>query len=153
MFSRLFMIPLLPLLGAAYLMLFGRRHSRAVVQTLASLTVFASFVIAADAFFFALPKVVHQGGISELVYTWFSAGTVDVDLALRMDALSGLLCLVVTFIGALIHVYSAGYMAHEHDYPRFFAYLNLFCGAMLTLVLGDSLPVVFIGWEGVGLAS
>jgi NADH-quinone oxidoreductase subunit L len=147
------MIPLLPLLGAAYLMLFGRRHSRAVVQTLASLTVFASFVIAADAFFFALPKVVHQGGISELVYTWFSAGTVDVDLALRMDALSGLLCLVVTFIGALIHVYSAGYMAHEHDYPRFFAYLNLFCGAMLTLVLGDSLPVVFIGWEGVGLAS
>ena len=70
-----------------------------------------------------------------------------------MDALSGLLCLVVTFIGTFIHVYSAGYMAHDEDYPRFFAYLNLFCGAMLMLVLGDSLPVVFIGWEGVGLAS
>jgi NADH-quinone oxidoreductase subunit L len=153
MFSRLHMIPLLPLLGAAYLILFGRRHTRGVVQTLASLTVFASFVISADAFFFGLPQVVHQGGISELVYSWFSGGNVDVDLSLRMDALSGLLCLVVTFIGTLIHVYSAGYMAHDEDYPRFFAYLNLFCGAMLMLVLGDSLPVMFIGWEGVGLAS
>jgi NADH-quinone oxidoreductase subunit L len=153
MFSRLHMIPLLPLLGAAYLILFGRRHTRSVVQTLASLTVFASFVISADAFFFGLPQVVHQGGISELVYSWFSGGNVDVDLSLRMDALSGLLCLVVTFIGTLIHVYSAGYMAHDEDYPRFFAYLNLFCGAMLMLVLGDSLPVMFIGWEGVGLAS
>jgi NADH-quinone oxidoreductase subunit L len=153
MFSHLHMIPLLPLLGAAYLILFGRRHSRSVVQTIASLAVFASFVVSADAFFFGLPASVHQGGISELVYNWFSAGSVDVDLALRMDALSGLLCLVVTFIGTLIHVYSAGYMAHDEDYPRFFAYLNLFCGAMLMLVLGDSLPVLFIGWEGVGLAS
>ena len=75
------------------------------------------------------------------------------DFSLRMDALSGLLCLVVTLIGTLIHVYSIGYMAHEKDYSRFFAYLNLFCAAMLLLVLGDSLPVVFIGWEGVGLAS
>jgi len=153
MLSHLFLIPLLPLLGAAYLALFGPRHSRAVVQTLACLTVFAAFVISADAFFFALPKVVHEGGLSEIVYSWFSAGTVDVDLALRMDALSGLMCLVVTFVGALIHLYSAGYMAHDEDYARFFAYMNLFCGAMLTLVLGDSLPVLFIGWEGVGLSS
>ena len=153
MFSHLYMIPLLPLLGAAYLILAGKRHSRSVVQTVASIAVFASFVISADAFFFGLPAVVHQGGITELVYEWFSGGNVTVDLLLRMDALSGLLCLVVTFIGTLIHVYSAGYMAHDEDYPRFFAYLNLFCGAMLMLVLGDSLPVVFIGWEGVGLAS
>jgi NADH-quinone oxidoreductase subunit L len=153
MFSHLHMIPLLPLLGAAYLILAGKRHARGAVQTIASMTVFASFVISADAFFFGLPAVVHQGGITELVYNWFAAGSVDVDLSLRMDTLSGLLCLVVTFIGTLIHVYSAGYMAHDEDYPRFFAYLNLFCGAMLMLVLGDSLPVVFIGWEGVGLAS
>jgi NADH-quinone oxidoreductase subunit L len=153
MLSHLHMIPLLPLLGAAYLILAGQRHSRGVVQTIASLAVFASFVVSADAFFFGLPQVVHQGGITELVYEWFSAGSVTVDLSLRMDALSGLLCLVVTFIGTLIHVYSAGYMAHDEDYPRFFGYLNLFCGAMLMLVLGDCLPVVFIGWEGVGLAS
>ena len=70
-----------------------------------------------------------------------------------MDALSGVMCLVITFIGFLIHVFSAGYMADEPDYARFFAYLNLFCGAMLVLVLGDNLPVLFIGWEGVGLCS
>jgi NADH-quinone oxidoreductase subunit L len=153
MLSRLHMIPLLPLLGAAYLILFGRRHSRKVVQTIATVAVFAACVVSFDAFFFGLPALAHEGGISELVYNWFSAGGVDVDLAFRMDPLSGLLCLVVTFIGTLIHIYSAGYMAHDEDYARFFAYLNLFCGAMLILVLGDTLPVVFIGWEGVGLAS
>ncbi len=153
MFSHLYWIPLLPLLGATYLVLVGRRHSRSVVQTIATLAVFASCVISLDAFFRGLPPVVAQGGLAELAYTWFSTGGVDVELALRMDALSGLLCLVVTFIGTLIHVYSAGYMAHDPDYARFFAYLNLFCGAMLVLVLGDNLPVVFIGWEGVGLAS
>jgi NADH-quinone oxidoreductase subunit L len=70
-----------------------------------------------------------------------------------MDALSGVMCLVITFVGFLIHVFAAGYMADDPDYARFFAYLNLFCGAMLVLVLGDSLPVLFIGWEGVGLCS
>jgi NADH-quinone oxidoreductase subunit L len=70
-----------------------------------------------------------------------------------MDPLSGLMCLVITFVGTLIHIYSTGYMAHDQDYARFFAYLNLFCGAMLLLVLGDSLPVMFVGWEGVGLCS
>jgi NADH-quinone oxidoreductase subunit L len=153
MFSHLRMIPLLPLLGAAYLILFGRRHSRRVVHTIATVAVFASCVISLDAFFFGLPPLVHEGGIGDLVYSWFAAGGLTVDLALRMDPLSGLLCLVVTFIGTLIHIYSVGYMAHDKDYARFFAYMNLFCGAMLLLVLGDTLPVAFIGWEGVGLSS
>ena len=94
-------------------MLAGRHHSRQVVQTIATLAVFAACVISLDAFFRGLPPLVGQGGIAELAYTWFSAGDVHVELALRMDALSGLLCLVVTFIGTLIHVYSAGYMAHD----------------------------------------
>ena len=153
MLSQLRFIPLLPLLGAAYLVLFGRRHSHKVVHTIATMAVFASCIISLDAFFFGLPAVVHQGGLLDAVYPWFAGGEVSVDFSLRMDALSGLLCLVVTFIGTLIHIYSVGYMSHEKDYARFFAYLNLFCGAMLLLVLGDSLPVVFIGWEGVGLAS
>jgi NADH-quinone oxidoreductase subunit L len=154
MFSpHLYFIPLLPLLGAAYLILFGRRHGRNVVGAIATLASFGACVVSFDAFSFGLPAVVQAGGISELVYTWFSAGGMDVDLALRMDALSGVMCLIVTFIGTLIHVYSIGYMAHDEDYARFFAYMNLFCGAMLLLVLGDSLPVVFIGWEGVGLSS
>ena len=72
-------------------------------------------------------------------------GDLHIDLAFRLDALSGVMCLVITFIGFLIHVFAAGYMADDPDYARFFAYLNLFCGAMLVLVLGDSLPVLFIG--------
>ena len=70
-----------------------------------------------------------------------------------MDHLSAVMCLVVTGIGFLIHVYSTAYMEHDEGYTRFFAYLNLFMGSMLILVLGDSLPVTFVGWEGVGLCS
>ena len=153
MLSQLRIIPLLPLLSAAYLILVGRHHSRRVVHHVACMAVGAALVASADAFFFALPGLVESGGLTDVVGTWFASGNLRVDLALRMDALSGLMCLVVTFVGTLIHIYSTGYMAHDEDYARFFAYLNLFCGAMLLLVLGDSLPVLFIGWEGVGLCS
>jgi NADH-quinone oxidoreductase subunit L len=153
MLSQLRIIPLLPLLGAAYLLLFGRRHSRKAVHRIACAAVGAAFVVAADAFFFWFPVLVSGPGLTDRVGTWFSSGDLQVDLALRMDVLSGLLCLVVTFVGTLIHIYSTAYMAHEKDYARYFAYLNLFCGAMLLLLLGDSLPVMFIGWEGVGLCS
>ena len=153
MFSHLRIIPLLPLLGAAYLILFGRHHSRRVVHHIACMAVGAALVVSADAFFLGLPRFVGAGGLTDVVGTWFASGDLRVEMALRMDALSGLMCLVVTFVGTLIHVYSTGYMAHDQDYARFFAYLNLFCGAMLLLVLGDSLPVMFVGWEGVGLCS
>jgi NADH-quinone oxidoreductase subunit L len=153
MLSQLRIIPLLPLLGAAYLILFGRHHSRRVVHHIACMAVGAALVVSADAFFFALPALVKEGGLTDVVGTWFASGDLQVDMALRMDGLSGLMCLVVTFVGTVIHIYSTGYMAHDQDYARFFAYLNLFCGAMLLLVLGDSLPVMFIGWEGVGLCS
>jgi len=113
----------------------------------------AAFLVAADAFLFWFPLLVAKGGLTDRVGTWFASGNLQVDLALRMDALSGLMCLMVTFVGTLIHIYSTGYMADDKDYARFFAYLNLFCGAMLLLILGDSLPVMFIGWEGVGLCS
>ncbi len=151
--SELRMIPLFPLLGAAYLILFGRHHSRAAVHRIACLAVGAAFLVSADVFFFWFPILYQSNGLTDLVGTWLASGDLQVDLALRMDALSGLLCLMVTFVGTLIHIYSTGYLAHEQDYARFFAYLNLFCGAMLLLVLGDSLPVMFIGWEGVGLCS
>jgi len=151
MIFQLRIIPLLPLLGAAYLILFGRHHGRRTVQGIACTAVGAAFVVAAHALWVGLS--VNPNGLTDRVGTWFSSGDLQVDLALRMDALSGLVCLVVTFVGALIHIYSTGYMAHDKDTARFFAYLNLFCGAMLLLVLGDSLPVMFIGWEGVGLCS
>ena len=153
MIFNLRLIPLLPFLGAAILMLFGRKWSRDTVVAVAAGAIAGSCLVAADAFFTALPLAAPSGGLHDTVGTWISAGPLKIDLAFRMDGLSGLLCLIITFIGFLIHIYSAGYMEHDPDYPRFFAYLNLFCGAMLVLVLGDTLPVMFIGWEGVGLCS
>jgi NADH-quinone oxidoreductase subunit L len=147
------LIPLLPFLGAAVLILFGRRWKREAVLTVAAAAIGGSALVAFDAFFTRLPAVAEEGGLRDVVWTWMSTGNLSVDLAFRMDALSGLLCLIITFIGFLIHLYSAGYMEHDPDYPRFFAYLNLFCGSMLVLVLGDSMPVMFVGWEGVGLCS
>jgi NADH-quinone oxidoreductase subunit L len=147
------LIPLLPFAGAAFLFFFGRSIRRDWVHVIATLAIAASCLASADAFFTALPEAREHGGLHDLVWTWLASGDLKVDLAFRMDALSGLLCLIITFIGTLIHVYSIGYMSHEKDYARFFSYLNLFCGAMLVLVLGDSLPVLFVGWEGVGLCS
>jgi NADH-quinone oxidoreductase subunit L len=147
------LIPLLPFLGAAVLMLFGRKWKRDTVALVAAGAIAASCFVVVDAFFAALPEAAESGGLTDNVFTWIAAGDLKVDLALRMDGLSGLLCLIITFIGFLIHVYASGYMADDPDYARFFAYLNLFCGAMLVLVLGDSLPIMFIGWEGVGLCS
>src|SRR3954451_2861556 len=134
-------------------MLFGRKWSRDTVVAVAAGAIAGSCLVAADAFFSALPLAAPSGGLRDTVGTWISAGPLKIDLAFRLDGLSGLLCLIITFIGFLIHIYSSGYMEHDPDYPRFFAYLNLFCGSMLVLVLGDSLPVMFIGWEGVGLCS
>ncbi len=147
------LIPLLPFLGAAILMLFGRKWSRDTVVAVAAGAIAGSCLVAIDAFFTALPLAAPSGGLHDTVGTWIAAGPLKIDLAFRLDGLSGLLCLIITFIGFLIHIYSSGYMEHDPDYPRFFAYLNLFCGSMLVLVLGDSLPVMFIGWEGVGLCS
>src|SRR4051794_31456341 len=149
----LHLIPLLPLVGAALLFFFGRKLPRDWAHIVAVLAIGASCIVSGDAFFTALPDAREAGGLHETVWNWITSGDLKVDLAFRMDALSGLMCLIITFIGTLIHVYSIGYMSHEKDYPRFFAYLNLFCGAMLVLVLGDSLPVMFVGWEGVGLCS
>jgi len=147
------LIPLLPFLGAAILMLFGRKWKRDTVLLVAAGAIAGSCLVAFDAFFTALPQAAAAGGLHDVVGTWIAAGSLKIDLAFRLDALSGLLCLIITFIGFLIHLYSSGYMEHDPDYPRFFAYLNLFCGSMLVLVLGDSLPIMFIGWEGVGLCS
>jgi NADH-quinone oxidoreductase subunit L len=146
------LIPLLPFIGAAFLMLFGRKLTRDWVLVVAAGVIGGAALVAFDAFFRALPQA-GEAGLKDVLWTWMQTGDLKVDLAFRLDALSGLLCLVVTFIGFLIHVYAAGYMEHDPDYARFFAYLNLFCGAMLVLVLGDSLPVMFVGWEGVGLCS
>ncbi len=146
------LIPLLPFLGATILILFGRKWKRESVLVVAAGAIACSAIVVFDAVFTALPAA-GPGGLTDVVGTWIAAGPLKIDLAFRLDGLSSVLCLIITFIGFLIHIYASGYMEHDPDFPRFFAYLNLFCGSMLVLVLGDSLPVMFIGWEGVGLCS
>lgn len=91
--------------------------------------------------------------ISAELWNWLEVGSLSVPFGFYFDHLSGMMCLVITGIGSLIHLYATGYMAHDPYPARFFAYLNLFLGSMLVLVLGDSLPLMFVGWEGVGLCS
>ena len=94
-----------------------------------------------------------MGGLHQHLWTWIEVGSLKINLAFRLDTLTAVMLLVITGIGSLIHMYSIGYMHGEQRYPAFFGYLNLFTGMMLILVLGDSLPIMFIGWEGVGLCS
>src|SRR5262245_7206819 len=108
------LIPLLPFIGATLLMLFGRKLSRDTVFLVAATAIAAPCVVAFDAFFAALPHA-GAGGLTDVVGTWIAAGDLKIELAFRMDGLSGLLCLIITFIGFLIHVYSSGYMADDPD--------------------------------------
>ncbi len=163
----LFLIPLLPLLGAAISMIFGRKMHRQSVHLVAVGSVVAACTVALIAVFghllgdvslWSLRAEWLKGGtgaprLVDTVYTWIASGGVHIPIGFLMDPLSAVMVLVVTFVGSLIHIYSCGYMAHDKDYARYFGYLNLFTGAMLILVLADSLPLLFVGWEGVGLCS
>ena len=101
------------------------------------------------------PHATAVRAVEQVLFTWLPAGDLQVPFALRLDQLSTLMILVVTGIGSLIHIYSVGYMHEETDseYARYFSYLNLFAAFMLVLVLGANFPVMFVGWEGVGLCS
>ncbi|MCB9555153.1 MAG: NADH-quinone oxidoreductase subunit L [Deltaproteobacteria bacterium] len=156
----LYWIPLLPFLGAAFNLLFGRKFPRRAVHLVSCGVVFGALLVSMVAVFRELyPRWVEAGHggtlepIVNRVYSWISVGDIDIGLNFLLDPLSAVMILVITGIGFLIHLYSTGYMSHDTDYARFFGYLNLFTGAMLVLVLGDSLPVMFVGWEGVGLCS
>lgn len=145
-------IPLLPLLGAAINGILGQRLPRPLVGGIACGSVLGSFVLALAAFGVMLQ---HDdiASLSNTMYTWMSAPGLHLEVRFVVDHLSGIMTLVITGIGLLIHIYSLGYMSHEPAFWRYFAYLNLFTFAMLVLVLGDSLPLMFVGWEGVGLCS
>ncbi|MFL5432911.1 MAG: proton-conducting transporter membrane subunit, partial [Myxococcales bacterium] len=149
----LHLVPLLPLLGAIFNGLAGRWVPKSWVYTVALLAILCSFLLGLSAFL----QVAGEGGesaqIHETVYTWFAVGNLHVDVALALDRLSGTLVLVITGVGFLIHLYSVGYIDEDPGYWRYFAYLNLFVAAMLTLVLADNLVLLFVGWEGVGMCS
>ncbi|MPZ21846.1 MAG: NADH-quinone oxidoreductase subunit L, partial [Luteitalea sp.] len=145
------LIPLFPLIGFIINALIGRRLSKAASGGLACLAMLLSFGVAAVAFWRLLGLPADARVVDETVFTWISSGRFQAPLTLRLDPLAALMCLVVSGIGFLIHVYSTAYMHEEaeHEYARYFSYLNLFAAFMLLLVLGANLLVMFIGWEGV----
>src|SRR5258708_5727737 len=149
----LWLIPVLPLLGAAINGAIGKRLSKSLVTTIAAGTVGLSFLISVREFIAMLGTPESELPILHDYFTWIQAGRFQAQFGFMLDHLSGLMILIVTGVGFLIHVYSAGYMSHEEGFYRYFDYLNLFVFFMLTLVLPDNYLLMVVGWEGVGLCS
>ena len=162
--ENIWLIPTLPLLGAAIQLFWGRRLAHKAVTAVSVGLPGVSFLWALGCFFqfLALPESSHHLFLRHL-YTWLPAGAyhlsngslanLNVNVGMQLDPLSCVMMLVVTGVGFLIHVYSIGYMALESGYYRFFGYLNLFMFSMLVLVLADNYLMMFVGWEGVCLCS
>ncbi len=151
-FSLLWLVVGLPLLGAAVLLLGGRATDR-WGHWLATALPVGSFAISVLLFLELLGRGEEERQVVQPLYTWMQVGGLEVGFDLLYDPLSALFLLLITGVGSLIHVYSIGYMAHDPRRRRFFGYLNLFVAAMLVLVLAENYLLLFLGWEGVGLAS
>ncbi|MBV9479778.1 MAG: NADH-quinone oxidoreductase subunit L [Acidobacteria bacterium] len=169
--DHIWLIPLLPALGAAIMLLFGRKLEKSAVSAISVGVVVVAFLSAAGVVieysaWAASPEHFHQP-FEKIVYSWLGSDTghltyvtkdgtaarFQADAGFLIDPLSSIWLLFVTGVGMLIHIYSMGYMAHEGGYYRFFGYLNLFMFSMLTLILGNNYALLFVGWEGVGLCS
>ncbi len=153
MLNLLFLIPALPFAGFLVLALFGRRLSKSGIAAVGAgsvgLSAILSILIGIE-FITARP---HMDAFIQTFWTWMRLGTYSPAISFLLDPLSLVMVLVVTVVGFLIHLYSAEFMDGEEGYSRFFAYMNLFVGSMLTLVLADNLLLLYFGWEGVGLCS
>ncbi len=152
LFSLAWLVIAIPLVGAALLLVLGRRSDK-WGHLLATGATLASFVVGSLLFLQMLSADEASRAVSVPLYEWIATGSWSFEAGLLVDQLSILFVLLITGVGALIHIYSIGYMEHDVDRRRFFAYLNLFIAAMLLLVLADNYLVLFLGWEGVGLAS
>ena len=140
----------LPLIGAIIAGLFGR----VIGDRAAQIVTCGAMLLAAVLGCFVFYDVAVLGNGREIVlFTWFDSGTFEASWALKFDSLTAVMVGVVTIVSSMVHVYSVGYMAHDHSIPRFMAYLSLFTFFMLMLVTADNLVQMFFGWEGVGLAS
>ncbi len=153
MADYIWLIPVFPAIGFLVNGFLGRKLPRALVSWIACLALFASFVVSALVFveFLKLPPEARL--FEKSVYTWIASGEFAANVGFRIDSLSIIMCLIVSGVGFLIHVYSAGYMHDDEGFPRYFTYLNLFVFMMLTLVTAGNLLLMFVGWEGVGLCS
>ena len=148
--NLVYAIVLLPLIGFVINGLFGKSLPKALVGGLATLVVFAAFLISVS-IFIGFPA----DGTPVIVkaFEWFTIGGIQVNFGFQIDQLSLMMMMIVTGIGSLIHLYSIGYMSHDKGFYKFFSYLNLFIFSMLLLVMGSNYLILFIGWEGVGLCS
>lgn len=151
-FALLWVLIALPAVGAAIL-LFGGRRTNTWGPYLGILTVVGSAVIGVLMLLALMDQPAEQRTVVQTVYDWVFVGSFQVSFALQLDQLSMVFVLLITIVGALIHIYSLGYMAHDPDRRKFFGYLNLFVAAMLILVLANNYLLLYVGWEGVGLAS
>jgi NADH-quinone oxidoreductase subunit L len=149
----LWLIPALPFAGFVFLAVFGRRLGEPAAGWIATSAVAASFLVTLATFWSlrALPEEERQ--YTQTLFSWLPVGGLEVDFGFLMDPLSITMCLFVTGIAALIHLYSVGYMHGDPRFTKFFVYLNLFVFSMLMLVMGDNLLITFLGWEGVGACS
>ncbi len=152
LFSLAWLMIAIPAASAALLLLIGRAGDR-WGHLLGTLAPFASFVVGLLLFVQLLGREEASRAVGVPLYEWFGSGRWSIGVGLLVDQLSIVFVLLITGVGGLIHVYSIGYMAHDERRRRFFGFLNLFVAAMLLLVLADNYLVLFVGWEGVGLAS
>jgi NADH-quinone oxidoreductase subunit L len=150
-------IVFLPLLGAAINGIAGwpiqRQLGKRAISVIACVPVLLAFALSVQVFWGLASLPPDQRVLLDRLWTWLNVGSLHADVAFLADPLAAVMILVVTGVGGLIHIYSVGYMHDDEGYWRYFAYLNLFTFAMLTLVLGDNLLIMFVGWEGVGLCS
>ena len=147
------LIPAIPFLSFLILALFGHKLTRKIAGIIGAgsigITAVLTFIIAV-VFLKSLPEVKSY---SVHVWDWINAGNLKVEISFSLDSLSLVFCFVITFVGFLIHLYSVGFMEKDGGFTRFFAYMNLFIGSMLVLVLADNILLMYLGWEGVGLCS
>lgn len=151
MVTLLYLGLFLPLLGFLILMLIGDHLERKWVSLIGCLTIFIAFICFAILLY--LYHLKEMTPLTTTLYTWIPVDGINAAFTLRLDPLSLLMTMIITGVGFLIHLYSIGYMEHDEDYARYFACMNFFVFAMLILVLAGNLLLLFVGWEGVGLAS
>ena len=151
--NLLWLIPTLPLAGFLILALAGQRLSRTMVAIIGAGSVMLSAILTLILAINFINSPPATGTYSQTLWTWMDVANFNPKITFLLDALSLVFIFVITFVGALIHIYSVGFMIEERDYSRFFACMNLFVSSMLILVLADNLLLLYLGWEGVGLCS
>jgi len=157
MFDKIWLIPMLPLIGVLINGLLGRyleQYNKSVVHWIGCGTVFGSFLITLIILVQLLGLAPEERLYEFILFDWISSGVLQTAIAYQIDPLSMFMCTFVTGVGFLIHIYSIGYMAHDEGrYYRYFTYLNLFMFSIINLILANNYLLMFLGWEGVGLCS